>query len=184
VKRALDIVLGTIALVVAAPVILACAIFVKLDSRGPAFYRPLRAGQAERPFRQLKLRTMHLGSDAAGFRTSEGDRRITRAGAFLRRTSLDELPQVWNVVRGDMSLVGPRPAPAAQLDEYTAVERRLRQRVRPGITGLAQVSGRSGLTLTESLALDIDYATHASAIADLRILLRTVGVVLSRRGTN
>jgi lipopolysaccharide/colanic/teichoic acid biosynthesis glycosyltransferase len=158
VKRALDIVLGTIALVVAAPVILACAIFVKLDSRGPAFYRPLRAGQAERPFRQLKLRTMRLGSDAAGFRTSEGDPRITRAG--------------------------PRPAPAAQLDEYTAVERRLRQRVRPGITGLAQVSGRSGLTLTESLALDIDYATHASAIADLRILLRTVGVVLSRRGTN
>lgn len=183
-KRALDIVLGSAALLVAAPVIAVCGALVKLGSPGPAFYAAERIGRGERPFRQYKLRTMRVGAEAAGFRTADADPRITRIGRFLRATSLDELPQLWNVLRGDMGLVGPRPAAPAQLGDYTADQRRIRASVRPGITGLAQVSGRSSLPLEDAVAFDVWYATHASVSTDLRILARTVGAVLGRKGTN
>jgi lipopolysaccharide/colanic/teichoic acid biosynthesis glycosyltransferase len=184
VKRALDLVVGSVLLVVASPAIAACAIAVKLTSRGPALYAAERIGRDERAFRQYKLRSMRVGADAAGFRTAVDDPRITPIGRFLRRTSLDELPQLWNVVRGDMGLVGPRPAAPAQLADYTADQRRVRASVRPGITGLAQVSGRSSLGLDQAVAFDLWYATHASVWTDLRILARTAAVVLHRGGTN
>jgi lipopolysaccharide/colanic/teichoic acid biosynthesis glycosyltransferase len=184
VKRGLDVALATILLVVAAPIIAVCATAVKLGSPGPALYAAQRIGRSERVFHQYKLRSMRLGADAAGFRTASADPRITTVGRFLRRTSLDELPQLWNVLRGDMGLVGPRPAAPAQLADYTMEQRRIRASVRPGITGLAQVSGRSSLGSEQSLALDLWYATHASVWTDLRILARTAGVVLGRRGTN
>ena len=183
-KRALDLVLGSLLLAVASPVIAACAVAVKLGSRGPALYAAERIGRDERVFRQYKLRSMRVGADAAGFRTATDDPRVTPVGRFIRRTSLDELPQLWNVVRGDMSLVGPRPAAPAQLGDYTAEQRRIRASVRPGITGLAQVSGRSSLGLEQAVTFDLWYATHASVRTDLRILLRTAAVVLGRGGTN
>jgi len=184
VKRALDLVVGSVLLVLASPAIAVCALAVKLTSRGPALYAAERIGRGERAFRQYKLRSMRIGADAAGFRTAADDPRITPIGRFLRRTSLDELPQLWNVVRGDMGLVGPRPAAPAQLADYTAEQRRIRASVRPGITGLAQVSGRSSLGLEQAVAFDLWYATHASVWTDLRILVRTAAVVLGRRGTN
>ena len=183
-KRALDLVVGSVLLVVASPAIAVCAIAVKLSSRGPALYAAERIGRHERPFRQYKLRSMRIGADAGGFRTATDDPRITPIGRFLRRTSLDELPQLWNVLRGDMGLVGPRPAAPAQLADYTADQRRVRASVRPGITGLAQVSGRSSLGLEQAVAFDLWYATHASVWTDLRILARTAAAVLGRRGTN
>jgi len=184
VKRALDLVVGSVLFVVASPVMLACAIAVKVGSPGSALYAAERIGRDERPFRQYKLRSMRIGADAAGFRTAADDPRITTVGRFLRRTSLDELPQLWNVVRGDMSLVGPRPAAPGQLGDYTAEQRRVRASVRPGITGLAQVSGRSALPIEQAVALDLWYATHASVRTDLRILARTLSIVVGRRGTN
>jgi lipopolysaccharide/colanic/teichoic acid biosynthesis glycosyltransferase len=184
VKRALDLIVGSVLLVGAAPVIAACAIAVKLGSPGPALYVADRIGRDERVFRQYKMRSMRIGAEAAGFRTATDDPRITRVGRFLRRTSLDELPQLWNVLRGDMGLVGPRPAAPAQLADYTPEQRRVRASVRPGITGLAQVSGRSSLGLEQAVALDVWYATHASIWTDLRILARTAGAVLGRKGTN
>jgi lipopolysaccharide/colanic/teichoic acid biosynthesis glycosyltransferase len=157
---------------------------VKLTSPGPAFYVAERVGRYEQPFRQLKLRTMRVGADVGGFRTATSDARITRIGGILRVTSADELPQLWNVLRGQMSLVGPRPAHPAQLSEYTLEQRRMRARVRPGLTGLAQVSGRSSLGLAEATALDLWYAEHASIATDFLIIIRTVGIVLGRVGTN
>ena len=183
-KRALDLVVGTILLIVLSPVIAACMIAVKVGSPGPALYAAERIGRDERSFRQYKLRSMRIGADAAGFRTATDDPRITCVGRFLRRTSLDELPQLWNVLRGDMGLVGPRPAAPGQLGDYTAEQRRVRASVRPGITGLAQVSGRSSLGLEEAIAFDLWYATHASVWTDLKILARTLSVVVGRRGTN
>jgi lipopolysaccharide/colanic/teichoic acid biosynthesis glycosyltransferase len=184
VKRLLDLVAGSVLLVALSPVIAACAIAVKVSSRGPALYAAARIGRDERVFRQYKLRSMRVGADAAGFRTASDDPRITPIGKFLRRTSLDELPQLWNVVRGDMGLVGPRPAAPAQLADYTPEQRRIRASVRPGITGLAQVSGRSSLGLEQAIAFDVWYATHASVWTDLRILGRTAAVVLRGGGTN
>jgi lipopolysaccharide/colanic/teichoic acid biosynthesis glycosyltransferase len=176
-------VVGSILLVVLAPVILLCAVAVKIGSPGPAIYAADRVGRNERVFRQYKLRSMRIGADAAGFRTATDDPRITRVGRFLRRTSLDELPQLWNVLRGDMALVGPRPAALGQLTDYTIEQRRIRMRVRPGITGLAQVSGRSALPLEQAVELDLWYATHASVLVDLRILARTARAMRGS-GTN
>jgi lipopolysaccharide/colanic/teichoic acid biosynthesis glycosyltransferase len=171
-------------LVIAAPIVAACAVAVKLTSPGPAFYFAERVGHYEQPFRQIKLRTMRVGADVADFRTAAADVRITRIGRILRVTSADELPQLWNVVRGHMSLVGPRPAHPAQLSDYTPEQRRLRARVRPGLTGLAQITGRSSLGLADATTLDLWYAEHPSIGTDLWIIIRTVGVVLGRVGTN
>lgn len=183
-KRLFDLIVAAIALVVFAPVILACAVVVRLTSPGPAIYAGVRAGRLERPFGQLKFRTMGVGADGGGFQTAEGDPRITRVGRWLRKTSLDELPQLVNVLRGEMSLVGPRPAAIAQLTLYTSEDRRERSKVRPGITGLAQVSGRSALSVAEAIRLDLEYVESASLRLDFEIVARTFAVITRRSGSN
>ena len=183
-KRPLDLVLGLVLLVVFSPVMLVCALVIRLTSRGPAIYSGERIGRFERPFRQMKFRTMVVGADRGGYQTSEADPRITPVGRWLRRMSLDELPQVINVLRGEMSVVGPRPAAPAQLSLYTPEQRQLRASVRPGITGLAQVSGRSALTVDAAIAKDIEYVRTASLALDLEIIRRTLAVVLKRSGSN
>jgi lipopolysaccharide/colanic/teichoic acid biosynthesis glycosyltransferase len=174
VNRALDIAAAGAGLTLAAPVLATAAIAIKLEDRGPVFYRQRRVGQDGREFELLKLRTMHVGAEArgAGYAVNEGDARITRVGRLLRRLSLDELPQLWNVVRGDMSLIGPRPTLAYQVERYTPRQRR-RLEVKPGITGWAQVHGRARLPWDERIELDVWYVEHRSPWLDLKILART-----------
>ena len=183
-KRLFDLVLALIGLVVLSPFILVCALLVRLTSPGPIVYAGERIGRFERPFRQMKFRTMVSGADRAGFQTAEGDPRITRAGRFLRKTSLDELPQLVNVLRGEMSIVGPRPAAPAGLALYNDADRRERASVRPGITGLAQVSGRSALPVAEAIRRDVEYVRTASLALDIDIIKRTLAVVTRRSGSN
>ena len=181
--RALDILIATIALVVLSPFLLAAAVAIKLGSRGPVFYRQRRVGLGEREFEMLKLRTMVPGSDPVGVGTVvyRDDPRVTRAGRFLRRTSLDEVPNLVNVLRGEMAIVGPRPTIPAQVVDYTPFQRR-RQQVMPGITGWAQVQGRAGIPWEERIELDVWYVEHRSFALDARILLRTARLVLSGQG--
>jgi lipopolysaccharide/colanic/teichoic acid biosynthesis glycosyltransferase len=155
-------------------VLAAAALAVKLEDGGPVLYRQTRVGKDGVDFELLKLRTMVVGAErqGAGFAIDEGDSRITRAGALLRRLSLDELPQLWNVVRGDMSLIGPRPTLRYQVEQYDARQRR-RLEVKPGITGWAQIHGRAKLPWAERIELDVWYVEHRSALVDLKILLRT-----------
>ena len=183
-KRVLDVVLAAIGLVVLSPVIIGCALAIRATSPGPVIYSGQRAGRDERPFRQMKFRTMVVGADRAGYQTASADPRITRVGRWLRRTSLDEIPQLVNVLRGEMSIVGPRPAAIPQLSLYSDADRRTRATVRPGITGLAQVSGRSALPLAEAIARDVEYVRSASLGLDLSIIRRTLAVVAGRSGTN
>ena len=173
-NRAADVVGGTIGLVLASPVLAAAAVAIKLEDGGPILYRQRRVGYQGRDFDLLKLRTMVVDAErqGAGFAVNRGDSRITRAGRVLRRLSLDELPQLWNVVRGDMSLIGPRPTLRYQVDEYTPRQRR-RLDVKPGLTGWAQVHGRTKLPWDERIELDVWYVEHRSAWLDVKILLRT-----------
>ena len=173
-KRALDVAGASVGLLVSAPFLAAAAAAVKLDDRGPVLYRQRRVGKDGREFDLLKLRTMVVGAErlGAGYAVDEGDPRITRAGRVLRRLSVDELPQLWNVVRGDMSLVGPRPTLAYQVERYTERQRR-RLEVKPGITGWAQIQGRASLPWDERIELDVWYVEHRSFWLDLRILART-----------
>ena len=173
-NRAADVVGGTIGLVLASPVLAAAAVAIKLEDGGPILYRQRRVGYQGRDFDLLKLRTMVVDAErqGAGFAVNRGDSRITRAGRVLRRLSLDELPQLWNVVRGDMSLIGPRPTLRYQVDEYTPRQRR-RLDVKPGLTGWAQVHGRTKLPWDERIELDVWYVEHRSVALDLKILLRT-----------
>jgi lipopolysaccharide/colanic/teichoic acid biosynthesis glycosyltransferase len=165
---------GGIGLTIASPLLAAAAIAIKLDDGGPVFYRQRRVGLNGKEFELVKLRTMQVGAETkgAGFAVNEGDPRITRAGRLLRRLSLDELPQLWNVVRGDMSIVGPRPTLAYQVERYTPRQRR-RLEVRPGITGWAQIHGRARLPWEQRIELDVWYVEHRSPWLDLRILART-----------
>jgi lipopolysaccharide/colanic/teichoic acid biosynthesis glycosyltransferase len=181
--RALDLLIATIALVVLSPFLLAAAIAIKLGSRGPVFYRQRRVGLADREFEMLKLRTMVQGSDPVGVGTivTREDPRVTGAGRFLRRTSLDEVPNLVNVLRGEMAIVGPRPTIPAQVDDYTPRQRR-RHEVLPGITGWAQVQGRAGVPWEERIELDVWYVDHRSLALDARILLRTIWLVISGQG--
>lgn len=178
-KRAIDCVVGLVALVVSAPVQLVVALLVRLRLGSPVLFRQQRPGQHERVFELVKFRTMLDADPASGLVTDE--QRLTPLGRTLRSLSLDELPSLYNVVRGDMSLVGPRPLLVRYLPRYTAQQRR-RHEVRPGLTGLAQVSGRNGLSWDEKFALDVDYVERRSALLDLRIVLRTIGRVLARDG--
>jgi len=181
-RRLVDVLAALGGLVVCAPVLAAVALAVRLDSPGPALFRQTRVGRGTRPFVMYKFRTMVVGAAAAGPAVSgNADPRITRVGAVLRKTKLDELPQLVNVLRGDMSLVGPRPPLPLEVDRYTMMQSR-RLRVRPGLTGLWQVSGRSDLSWTESIRLDLYYVDNWSMIQDVVILARTVGAVLSSRG--
>ena len=173
-NRAGDLVGGTIGLVLASPVLAAAAVAIKLEDGGPILYRQRRVGYQGRDFDLLKLRTMVVGAEqqGAGLAVNRGDPRITRTGRILRRLSLDELPQLWNVVRGDMSLIGPRPTLRYQVDEYTPRQRR-RLDVKPGLTGWAQVHGRTKLPWDERIELDVWYVEHRSPWLDVKILLRT-----------
>jgi lipopolysaccharide/colanic/teichoic acid biosynthesis glycosyltransferase len=174
VNRALDVAGASLGLVVSAPFLGLAALAIKLEDRGPVFYRQQRVGKDGADFELLKLRTMIVGAErvGAGYAVNVGDERITRVGRVLRRLSFDELPQLWNVVRGDMSLIGPRPTLRYQVDRYTPRQRR-RLEVKPGITGWAQVHGRAALPWAERIELDVWYVEHKSPWLDLRILLRT-----------
>jgi lipopolysaccharide/colanic/teichoic acid biosynthesis glycosyltransferase len=174
VNRALDAVGAGLGLAVASPVLAAAAVAIKLDDGGPVFYRQRRVGLNGQEFELVKFRTMDVGAEhkGAGFAVNEGDPRITRAGRLLRRLSIDELPQLWNVVRGDMSLIGPRPTLAYQVERYTPRQRR-RLEVRPGITGWAQIHGRARLPWEERIELDVWYVEHRSPWLDLKIIART-----------
>lgn len=183
VKRGLDVVGASIVAILTSPVVLACALAVRIDSRGPVLYRQQRAGRHGREFEIFKLRTMVVGAETmgAGMAVDEGDSRITRVGGFLRRWSLDELPNLWNVITGEMSLVGPRPTLPEQVREYDDRQRG-RLSVRPGVTGWAQVSGRASLPWSERIELDLWYVANASLRLDLRILLATVRMVFTGSG--
>jgi lipopolysaccharide/colanic/teichoic acid biosynthesis glycosyltransferase len=174
VNRALDVAGASLGLVLASPFLAAAAIAIKLDGGGPVLYRQQRVGRDGREFELVKLRTMVVGAErqGAGWAVDHGDPRITRVGSVLRRVSLDEVPQLWNVVRGEMSLIGPRPTLAYQVEQYTPHQRR-RLHVRPGITGWAQVQGRASLPWEERIELDVWYVEHRSPSLDLKILVRT-----------
>ena len=182
-KRALDLLIALPATVVTAPVIGILALAIRLETPGHPIYTQTRAGQHGSRFRIYKLRTMVRGAEftGAGLAIQEGDDRITRVGQFLRRYSLDELPNLWNVVRGEMSIVGPRPTLPVQVEQYTERQRG-RLAVKPGLTGWAQVNGRASLPWTERIELDLWYVEHQSLSLDLRIVLRTLGMVLSGQG--
>jgi lipopolysaccharide/colanic/teichoic acid biosynthesis glycosyltransferase len=174
-KRALDVAASAGALALGAPVLALAAAAIKLEDGGPVLFRQERIGKDGEAFEILKLRTMVVGADrlGAGYAVDEGDDRITRVGALLRRTSLDELPELLNVLRGDMSLVGPRPTLRYQVEQYTDHQRR-RLEVLPGVTGWAQVHGRAALPWPERIELDVWYVEHASLALDARIIWRTV----------
>ncbi len=181
-NRALDVAIAGVGLVVASPFLAAAAVATKLGDGGPVLYRQTRVGRNGEDFEMLKLRTMVIGAErmGAGPAVDAGDSRITRVGSFLRRSSIDELPQLWNVLRGDMSVVGPRPTFRYQVEQYD--ERQLRRlEVRPGLTGWAQVNGRAALSWPERIELDVWYVDNRSPRVDLSILLRTPLVLF--RGT-
>ena len=173
-NRALDVAAAGAGLALAAPVLAVAAAAIKLEDRGPVLYRQTRVGRDGEDFELLKLRTMVVGAEriGAGWAVDRGDPRITRVGAILRKLSIDELPQLWNVVRGDMSLIGPRPTLRYQVEQYDERQRR-RLDVRPGITGWAQIHGRAALPWAERIELDVWYVEHRSPRLDLAILLRT-----------
>jgi lipopolysaccharide/colanic/teichoic acid biosynthesis glycosyltransferase len=173
-NRAVDVAIAGTALVVTSPLLALAALAIKLEDRGPVVYRQTRVGRDGADFELLKLRTMVVGAEkmGAGFAVNEGDSRITRTGRILRKLSLDELPQLWNVVRGEMSVIGPRPTLRYQVEEYNERQRR-RLEVRPGITGWAQIHGRATLPWAERIELDVWYVEHRDWKTDLLILLRT-----------
>jgi len=177
--RAMDLVGASVGLLLGWPVMLVAALVVRLTMGGPVLFRQVRLGRDEQPFTLLKLRTMNGARDPHG-RLLPGATRLTRVGRWLRSLSIDELPQLWNVLRGDMSLVGPRPLHPHYLPYYSARER-LRHQVRPGMTGYAQVNGRNSLSWDERLELDVQYVEGKSLLLDLRIVLCTVGKVVRRR---
>ena len=183
IRRAIDIVGGTLALILAAPVVALAMLAIRLETRGHPIYRQRRIGRDGRPFDLLKLRTMVDGAEGlgAGLAINENDSRITRVGALLRRTSLDELPNLLNVVRGEMSFIGPRPTIPVQVAQYSERQRG-RLALKPGITGWAQVNGRTALPWSERIELDLYYVEHRTLALDLRILWRTVAIVLGGSG--
>jgi lipopolysaccharide/colanic/teichoic acid biosynthesis glycosyltransferase len=183
VSRALDVLLAALLLAVASPVLAIAALAIRLESRGPVFYRQLRVGRDGEPFQLWKLRTMVPGAETmgAGIYVIEGDPRITRVGRLLRRFSLDELPNLVNVLKGEMAIVGPRPTVQEQVDRYTDRQRR-RLEVKPGITGWAQINGRTSLPWPDRIELDVWYVEHRSLRLDLRILLRTARMLATGHG--
>jgi lipopolysaccharide/colanic/teichoic acid biosynthesis glycosyltransferase len=183
IERALDLALALVGSLLSAPFVALLAVVIRLESPGHPFYRQTRAGKDGRPFAIYKLRTMVSGAEfvGAGLAIQEGDARITRAGRLLRRYSLDELPNLYNVLRGEMSIVGPRPTLPAQVEQYTDRQRG-RLAVKPGITGWAQINGRASLPWSERIELDLWYVQHRSLALDLRIVFKTLGMVLSGHG--
>jgi lipopolysaccharide/colanic/teichoic acid biosynthesis glycosyltransferase len=183
IRRGVDIVVSSLALLLSALVLALAAVAIRRESPGAVIYRQRRIGLDGRPFDVLKLRTMVHGAEhlGPGLAINENDSRITRVGAFLRRTSLDELPNLVNVLRGEMSLIGPRPTLPVQVEQYTERQRG-RLALRPGITGWAQVNGRASLPWSERIELDLHYIEHRSLTLDLKILWRTAALVLGGSG--
>ena len=181
--RAADLAIAALGLVLVSPVLLAAAAAIKLESRGPVFYRQRRVGRDGRIFELFKLRTMRQGADPVGVGTAvtADDPRVTRVGNFLRRYSLDELPNLINVLRGEMRIVGPRATLPAQVELYTPRQLR-RLDLRPGVTGWAQIHGRAGIPWEERIELDVWYVEHRSLWVDLRILARTPAALLGGGG--
>ena len=173
-NRAADVAAASLGLAAASPLLILAALGIKLEDGGPVFYRQRRVGLLGQEFELVKLRTMVVGAEGigAGYAVNVRDQRITRVGRLLRRLSIDELPQLWNVVRGDMSLIGPRPTLAYQVERYTPRQRK-RLAVKPGITGWAQIHGRARLPWDERIELDVWYVEHRSPWVDLKILART-----------
>ena len=179
-KRMVDLLGAGVGLTLASPVIGLAALAIKLDDGGPVFYRQRRVGRHGEDFDLVKLRTMIPGAETegAGWAVDYADPRITRVGRVLRRLSVDELPQLWNVLQGEMSLVGPRPTLAYQVEQYTPRQRK-RLDVKPGLTGWAQINGRAKLLWTDRIELDLWYVEHRSAWLDLKIIARTPRVLFS-----
>ncbi|MGI8861973.1 MAG: sugar transferase [Gaiellaceae bacterium] len=173
-NRAIDVVVAGVGLALASPILGLAALATKLESGGPILYRQTRVGRNGEDFEVLKLRSMVVGAEklGAGYAVDQGDTRITRVGRILRRTSIDELPQLWNILRGDMSVIGPRPTLRYQVEQYDERQWR-RLEIRPGLTGWAQVQGRASLPWAERIDLDVWYVGHRSPRVDLEILLRT-----------
>ena len=173
-NRSVDVVVAGVGLALASPILGLAALATKLESGGPILYRQTRVGRNGEDFDVLKLRSMVVGAEqlGAGYAVDQGDRRITRIGRILRRTSIDELPQLWNILRGDMSVIGPRPTLRYQVEQYDEHQWR-RLEIRPGLTGWAQVQGRASLPWAERIDLDVWYVDHRSPRVDLEILLRT-----------
>ena len=182
VKAAADRILGGAGLVVASPVLVAAAVAIRATMGSPVLFVQTRAGRGGVPFRVVKFRTMGAERDAAGLALDDGAR-LTPLGRFLRASSIDELPQLWNVLRGQVSLVGPRPLLLRYLPRYTAEQAR-RHDVLPGITGWAQVNGRNAISWDERFALDVWYVDHWTLTLDLKILAMTIGKVLRREGVS
>ena len=174
VNRAIDVVVAGVGLALASPILGLAALATKLESGGPILYSQTRVGRNGEDFEVLKLRSMVVGAEklGAGYAVDQGDTRITRVGRILRRTSIDELPQLWNILRGDMSVIGPRPTLRYQVEQYDERQWR-RLEIRPGLTGWAQVQGRASLPWAERIDLDVWYVDHRSPRVDLEILLRT-----------
>jgi lipopolysaccharide/colanic/teichoic acid biosynthesis glycosyltransferase len=183
VRRAFDIVVASAALVFFSPVLVVAIVAIRFESKGSPIYRQRRVGLDGEEFDVLKLRTMVTGAEhiGAGMAIDEGDTRITRVGTFLRRTSLDEIPNLVNVIRGDMAIIGPRPTIPVQVAQYTDRQRG-RLTVRPGLTGWAQVNGRAALPWAERIELDLWYIEHRTWRLDIQILLRTARMVLGGHG--
>jgi len=192
-KRVLDVIGAFVGLVLCSPLILLFAILIKIDSRGPVFYKAVRLGKGGKPFTFYKLRSMHVGAHESRHKLMHlnqakgpvfklfDDPRITRVGRFIRKTSIDELPQLYNVLKGDMSLVGPRPPIPEEVEKYEPWQLR-RLSPKPGITCLWQISGRSRLGFDEWMRLDLEYINKQSFWMDIKILLRTIPAVLLRDG--
>jgi lipopolysaccharide/colanic/teichoic acid biosynthesis glycosyltransferase len=183
VNRAFDLLIASVALVLMSPMLLAAILAIRIETKGTPIYRQRRVGKDGKPFELLKLRTMVAGAEylGAGLAVNEGDPRITRVGGVLRRFSLDELPNLINVVQGDMAIVGPRPTIQAQVEHYTDRQRR-RLEVKPGITGWAQVNGRASLPWHERIELDVWYVDNRSLWLDLRILAKTLRLLVTGQG--
>jgi lipopolysaccharide/colanic/teichoic acid biosynthesis glycosyltransferase len=182
-RRAFDVLVAATALALTSPVLLLSVLAIRLESKGHPIYRQRRIGKDGRPFDVLKLRTMVAGAESmgSGLAVNEGDPRITRVGAVLRRFSIDELPNLVNVLKGDMAIIGPRPTVPVQVEQYTDRQRG-RLQVKPGITGWAQVNGRTSLPWDERIELDLWYVEHRSWRLDARILARTAAIVLGGDG--
>ena len=183
-KYALDTTAALMLLLLLLPLLLLIALAVRLESKGPVIYQQTRVGLGEQPFQIYKFRTMVAQADQMGpLLTAQNDPRITRLGKWLRRTSLDELPQLLNILKGEMSFIGPRPEVPPIVADYTPEQRQVFQ-VRPGLSGWAQINGRDELDIPTKLALDLDYIAQVSLALDLKILLLTPRAVISKRGVN
>lgn len=182
IKRILDFIFTLIFIILLSPVMLAAALAIKLDSKGPALFRQKRPGKNAKIFTIYKFRTMRVETEIDGRALTDMER-MTRVGTILRKLSIDELPQLFNILRGEMSFIGPRPLLVQYLEHYTPEQMR-RHEVTPGISGWAQVNGRNAITWEEKFKLDVWYVENMSFIVDMKILLRTIWNVISRKGIN